>query len=205
MTKEYSPDRTIFIDMDGVMAGFDTEVIKHLQVSYPEFIADRTRDQFYISDTYPEYAQQIRSIYSQEGFFLSLPLIDGVLEGWQRLLDAGWQPRVLSAPLRSNITCEQEKRQWLVREINPHFGPEISRDAIIINEKYLHNGVALIDDRGVIEGVDEATWSHVVIDYPHNKSTETDLRLYGMADPRLEEVMVMAHDRYIRSLGARAL
>ena len=205
MSERYRPDRTVFVDMDGVIAGFDAEAIRRVTLIAPGFKADRPRDHFYIADDYPEHASHFRAVSAERGFFSSFPLIDGAVEGWQRILDHGYQPRILSSPLRANVTSEEEKRQWLDQQLGPIYGDHIARDAIITKDKHLHDGIALIDDRGVIPHAKEATWSHIVMHYPHNEAIDTDLRLQNWYDERLEELMDVARERYLRQMGARAL
>ena len=191
--------------MDGVIAGFDAEVISRMKARYPVFKGDRDRNNFYIADDYPEYSHEIREVCAEEGFFESLPVIEGACDAWQRIIDQGWQPRVLSSPLRSNPTCEREKRLWLVKHFDAVFGSHVSADAIIAKDKHSYDGIALLDDRGEVPYANQAHWSHIVLHYPHNETIDTDLRLYGIDDPRLEEVLEIAHERYVRLLGARAL
>jgi 5'-nucleotidase len=203
--KNYIPELTVFLDMDGVLAGFESEAIRRVKEIKPEFIGDLPRSNFYLADDYPEYSEVIRSVCAEPGFFDALPVLPGAKEGWQRLLEEGWQPRILSSPLRSNPTSESDKRKWLKREFDSEFGPHVSKDAIITKHKHEHDGVALLDDRGVIPHADQASWKHIVMHYPHNEAIDTDLRLSGMDDPRLEEMVVIAHQRYMRALGSRAI
>lgn len=205
MSERYQPDKTVFVDMDGVIAGFDAEAIRRVKLIAPELKADRPRANFYIADDYPEHARHFRAVSAEAGFFRSFPLMDGAVEGWQRILDHGYQPRILSSPLRTNVTSEEEKREWLDRHFGPIYGEHIARDAIITKDKHLHDGIALIDDRGAIPHADEASWSHIVMHYPHNEAVDTDLRLQNWYDERLEELIDAARERYLRKMGARAL
>ena len=205
MAERYIPEKTVYVDMDNVIAGFDEEIISRMKSRYAAFKGDRSRDNFYIADDYPEHSSEIKEVYVEAGFFKSLPVLEGALEGWQRMIDRGWQPRVLSSPLSAHPACEIEKRHWLTEHFDGVFGNHVSEDAVITKNKHLYNGIALLDDRGVVPNTALATWSHVVMHYPHNEAVDTDLRLHGMTDARLEEVLEITHERYVRSLGSRAL
>ncbi len=201
----YEPALTAYVDMDGVVAGFDEGAIRRLCELYPSFQADSERRNFYLADDYPSHAAEIRAVCAEEGFFGSLPVIDGALEGWQRMLDQGYQPRILSAPLRSNMWSEPEKRLWLTESFDPIFGSHVSEDAIVDKHKYKYEGFALLDDRPVVEGHEQATWSHVLVDQEYNRAVDTDLRLRDLVDPRLEEVLEAARGRYLRKMARMAL
>ena len=201
----YEPERTVYVDMDGVIAGFEAEAIRRVQLLHPTFIADRPRTNFYLADDYPEYDDAIRAVCAEEGFFKALPVIEDALEGWQRMIDLGYSPRVLSAPLRSNPTSEIDKVSWLRTHFDQEFGGHVSRDAIFDKAKYKYDGMALFDDRPDIPGTEVASWSHVVMHYEHNAHMDTDLRLKNMQDPKFERVLDIASDRYQRKMARQAL
>ena len=172
--------------MDGVLADFDAGVLKEL----PSEIERPVRKNFHLVDDYPRHAAAIECITSQPHFFLNLPLIDGAIAGWQRLLEAGYQPRVCTAPLSRNSQAEQGKLAWLRRNFVPRFGQVVVTDAIIDKQKFRHHGIALIDDRPEVDTNNgQATWRHIVFDRPYNKRSGAALRLRGWEDPRLEEVL----------------
>lgn len=201
----YRPDRTVFVDMDGVLADFDAEAIRRVKAVRPGFEANLPRAHFYLADDYPGYDEEIRVACAEEGFFEDLPVISNAIGGWQSIIDAGFTPRVLSSPLRSNATSERDKRRWLMKHFAPLFGEHVANDAIITKDKHLHDGVALLDDRPEVPHADGARWSHVLITYPHNAMISTDLRINDLGDSRLEEVLNLAVQRYPRGLGAAAL
>ena len=105
MTERFEPAKTVFFDMDGVIAGFEAHAIHRVETMRPGFTADAPRAHFYIADDYPDYSDDFRYVSASPGFFRELPVLDGVFDAWQSTIDAGWQPRILSSPLRSNPTC----------------------------------------------------------------------------------------------------
>jgi len=181
-----STDNVVLVDMDGVLADYDAAVLNQLA---PQ-VERRVRENFYIVEDYPRHAADIEFITSQPDFFLNLPLVDGAIAGWQRLLDAGYRPRVCTAPLTRNSHSVDGKVAWLRRHFVPRFGQTVVSDAIIDREKFRHNGIALIDDRPDVDTNDgQAAWRHIVFDQPYNKRSGAALRIHGWDDPHLEDVL----------------
>lgn len=176
----------VLIDMDGVLADFDGATQAHLQT--PEIgIPLQPRSNFYYRDDYPDttHVDVINKLHASQHFFRNLPPIPGALEGWQRIEELGYTPRICSSPLHTNEWCKSEKLEW----IGQHLGEAAMRDAIIDSRKELYHGIALIDDRPVIKNADQATWQHVVFDATYNHDITTDLRLRGWSDTELEKIL----------------
>lgn len=85
----------VLVDMDGVLADFDAAVLDRL----PPGVARVARTHLYLAEDHPEHLTRVESITSRPDFFLELPLVGHALQGWQRLIDAGYRPRICSAPL----------------------------------------------------------------------------------------------------------
>ena len=179
---------TVLIDMDGVLANFDSEVLNRIQKQYPHIPILSARSNFYIADDYPEHKELVREISDQPGFFESLPLVDSALEGWQRIIDLGYNPRICSSPISSNPNSEREKRLWIEHHFVPFFGSYVVEQAIITKNKHLYEGRALIDDRPEVRDSDKASWKHIVFDQLYNKHIERP-RLYGWRDNKLPELL----------------
>jgi 5'-nucleotidase len=182
---------TVLVDMDGVLADFDAAILKRVAADLPHITPLPTRRNFYIADDYPEHSILIREMSRQPGFFASLPVVHGALEGWRRIIDLGYRPRVCTAPMRSNPACRTEKLAWLTKHFEPDFGPSVARQAIVTKEKHLCAGTALIDDRPEVRRSGEAIWQHIVFDRPYNQGGHR-LRLHGWEDELLEELLKTA-------------
>lgn len=163
-------ERTVLVDMDGVMADFDSAAL----VSIPTETRV-LRSNFYVAHDYEETLRpSIEEVYNSPGFFNTLEPIPGMQEAWQTMIDNGYHPRVASAPLPSNRTAIEDKVKWLDRIMVPEFGPQVVEEAIIDKNKWKYRGLALIDDRpDVPRGINEAQtaeWEHVLFGWAHLSS-----------------------------------
>ena len=187
----------VLIDMDSVLADFDGKVYEILEASYPHIKPNRNRPHFYIHEDYPEgVKEEVRSIARQSGFFKSLGLVKDALIGWQRIIDLGYEPRVCTTPLRSNLTCVEEKYEWLERYFVPVFGKSVVKLAIMTRDKQLQNGIALIDDRPEIESSESAVWQQVIFDRSYNRYVNDRFRICGWLDPNLPEILDKCNELY---------
>lgn len=75
--------REVLVDMDGVLANFDQRLIEILVDEHPEIQLPERRNSFYLKeDVDPRYENIINQITCRPGFFSSLLLIEGALDGW---------------------------------------------------------------------------------------------------------------------------
>jgi 5'-nucleotidase len=186
---------TVLVDMDGVLADFDAEIETRISGRYAHIPLAETRANFYIADDYPEHTALVRALSREQGFFDALPLVDGALEGWQRIIDLGFHPQICSSPIRSNPHSGPEKLQWLARHFVPVFGRYVVEQAIITHEKHLFDGIALVDDRPTLPDERLAVWQHILFDRPYNQGGDK-LRIHGWDDPVLGEQLQKAKELY---------
>ena len=159
--------KTVLVDMDGVMADFDRVALSEVP---QDLIVPRS--QFYVAHDYPEDLRpSIEAVYNSPEFFENLDVIESVHEGWQAMLDNGYSPRVASAPLRSNKNSIEGKIKWLDRVMVPHFGVSVVEEAIIDKKKWKYSALAIIDDNPVINkgmnGTESADWEHILFGWSH--------------------------------------
>lgn len=184
-----SVQKVVLVDMDGVLADFDGATLAYLAEHHSE-IPLSGRHNFYIREDYEDAAHQaiINELHSSQNFFTNLPPIVGALDGWQRLIDLGYEPRVCSSPLSMHQWCEEEKRAWL----RQYFGEDVVRDAYITKHKELCDGIALIDDRPVVKNAEQAPWQHILFDASYNRGETNELRMMGWDDEALSELLARA-------------
>lgn len=194
---------TVLVDMDGVLADFDAGIYSILQREHPDIPIKPGRTNFYIADDYPEEYELVKAISDQPGFFRTLPPITGYLEGWQAIIDLGFNPRICSSPLKTNFSCRAEKLEWLDHHLVPVFGETVITAAILDSNKHEYDGIALIDDKPKVRGSEHAVWRHILFDRPYNQGVQNSLRLVGWNDKRLPELLKQAHLLY-RQLGQTA-
>lgn len=187
-------EKTVLVDMDGVLFDFDEGVEQQLRTAYPEIYASRYTDRpadFYTANNYPErFHDQIWAISNASGFIATLPLIDGALDGWQRILDADLHPRICSTLLPKEFAphCEEEKIAALEEHFVPRFGSWVVESALFTPHKHWAIASVLIDDKNPpIRDSETATWGQLVFDQPYNRTPEAEgyTRLDGWRDPDL--------------------
>ena len=179
---------TVLVDMDGVLADFEEATNNYLAVHHSTIPLVTNRQNFYFRDDYPDPEHQaiIKDFHHSQYFFANLPPTPGALEGWQRLIELGYEPRVCSAPLLTNRWCIDEKLGW----IKKHLGPEAANTAIIDGEKEKYHGIALIDDRPTIHNAHLAPWRHILFTAKYNLHIDTEHRLNGWNDENLKQILV---------------
>lgn len=179
----------VLVDMDGVLADFDGASETFLRQNHPH-IPIAQRKNFYFRDDYTDLAHQaiLNDLHTSQFFFRNLPEIPGAIEGWQRIIDLGYEPRICSSPLSSNEWCEAEKLEW----VEHHLGKEACKTAVITKDKEQVDGIALIDDRPTIKHAEQASWQHVVFHRPYNEHIDTPLRLKDWYDEALPLILERA-------------
>jgi 5'-nucleotidase len=189
MSERIDPYKTVLVDMDNVLAEFHGAVLDSL----PAELSKVAIKNFYIDEDFPTHANHIIDFTSRPEFFHNLHVVEGALEGWQRIIDLGYDPRICSAPLESNPKSIEGKHAWLDRILVPHFGRQVRERAIIDKEKYKYDGLVIIDDRSHMDTNNgQAIWQHVVFDRTYNQDSKAKFRLYGWHDPNLGEILETA-------------
>lgn len=183
----------VYIDMDGVLFDFDGETRARLTERHPEINTSTSHEQFYFRDNYsdPHHQAAIDAIHAEPGFFAALPPIEGSLEGWDRIEQLGFTPKVLSAPLSINEQCVPDKTASLKK----HLGDQAAKTAIFDKNKATYDGLALIDDRPRLSTLG-ATWSRIIFTQPYNEN-EGGHRIHRLTDDELGTILEsLVRERY---------
>ena len=191
-------ERTVLVDSDGVLADFDRRVITTMQSDFPEIPVLQTRQNHIIANDYPSHKELVDSISRKAGFFATLPLIEGAVEGWKRIMELGYEPRVCTGLLAENPTIREDKRRWLEEHFVPEFGYGVVDRLVITSKKHVETGVALIDDNPEVKTFGVAAWQQIVFDKPYNQHSLLP-RLHGWSDISLGQLLHDSREIHLRS------
>lgn len=157
----------ILVDMDGVIVDFERGVFDQFveENGYDSAIPLNERHHFHVKCDYPTKLQpRVEKIYTANGFFAGLPMIDGALAGLLKLSQEN-DVFICTKPLTTNATCASDKYSWVADKIGRNWVQRV----IMTADKTLVHGDYLIDDRPVVEGDFERTWRHVLYSQPYNR------------------------------------
>lgn len=160
-------------DIDGVMADFEQGFWNMWLPKYgslpdcptAESIGPRTT--FYVDDQLPgKWAAKGEKMIHEEGFFRSLPIIEGAVESVALIESLGHDFFFCSKPVHTTW-CWSEKAAWVAE----HFGKSKTRQLMVVKDKTLVKGDILIDDHPepAAKGLMIPAWEHVVYDQPYNQ------------------------------------
>lgn len=159
---------TILVDMDGVLADFDSRFMETWAQKYPNRpkLDQSRRTSFKIVDEFsPEHHDDIRAIFSARGFFRSLPVLPGAVEALRDMQSAGMDVWICSSPLDEYRNCVQEKFEW----VEENLGSSWVNRLILTKNKALIRGDYLIDDNPSLPFADTACWKQFLLDAPYNR------------------------------------
>lgn len=196
------PKPIVLVDMDGVLADIEAPNNDIIRMHFPDIKPIAERGDYYFEDTYRTFQGVSSKIHEENrrpGFFRDFPVISGALEGWQRILGAGYTPRICSSPIENHDTVVTEKREWLAMHFVPVFGEWVLETAIFDRDKSGYDAIALIDDRPAVRNAHQAVWEHILFDQSYNRAVATGLRLMGWYDPKLEDLLAIAHASSLHS------
>lgn len=149
----------VLLDMDGVLVDIENGWLRRWRELYPDrfFLPRDKRTTFYVEDEYPKiFADDIRAIWHEEGFFFNQEPMPGAVEAVQEMWNAGLELWVCSTPTASDFSAK-EKQQWVNK-----FFPALRRRVILTKDKTMVRGDYLIDDKSNITGIYEPEWKHLL-------------------------------------------
>ncbi len=166
----------ILVDMDGVLANFESGFLKLWREKHADkpFIPLEQRTTFYVEDQYPvDLKDLVFETFSSANFFRSLEPIDGGIKAMNELQQMGHEVFICTSPLVSYQNCVLEKYEW----VDAYLGKEWVDTIILTRDKTMVKGDILIDDRPSIEGCDIPSWEHILYDQPYNRTENNKRRL----------------------------
>jgi 5'-nucleotidase len=165
-----TPRPTLLLDMDGPLANFDSAFWElchghgwEMDIDGPaapgvaRFMSDNV--------VRPADRKASRRSVAQSGWFRSLPVVDGAIDGVEDL-NSHFDIWVCTKPLEANPTCRDEKAAWLAEHI-----PWLEKRLIICPQKSLCTGAILLDDAPSLRCMAVADWSPVIFPAPYNGAT----------------------------------
>ncbi len=163
------PDTPIaLVDLDGVFFGMHQRIAEVFHDRHPhlQLLPFEECRSFYIEDDHPEhYGPLLWDIVREPGFFATLPIIEGAVDGIRELSELA-EVFICTAPMNSNPTCMADK----VASVTAALGKEWATRIVIAKDKTLVRGTCLIDDRPRVDGKLTPHWEHWIFDQPYNRS-----------------------------------
>ena len=166
----------ILVDMDGVIADFETGFFNLWCERYPDrpVIALEDRTDYNLTHQYPEEDKTpIFRLITSPGFIRSLPPMPGAADALAEMLVLGLEVFICTSPMKRYKNVVLEKYDW----VNEHLGSTWVERIIMTRDKTLVRADVLIDDRPEVEGVEVPAWEHVFYDQPYNRSVQGKSRL----------------------------
>lgn len=168
-------NKIILVDMDGVIADYEEELIRRWNERNPnkKIELDQDRTEFRTEHNFPEELQkEMREITLEPDFFHSLKPIKGGIDGIKELAKHN-EVFICTSPQTRNEHCMQGKLSF----IKKHLAGDWLRKTIITKDKTLVQADFLIDDNPDIRGVSEPTWEHILYDQPYNRHITNKKRM----------------------------
>lgn len=184
----------ILSDQDGVLSdwgeGWDfhldlEEYVRHTK-RFPRHADQRSFDLRH--GLTERESEVVDAIFNHPGFYATLKPIEGAVEGYRKMVEAGHHVQIATSPWWTNATCLQDKADW----VEKHLGAEARSRMILTSDKTVLRADYLIDDKPNIRGKYDPDWEQIVFTQPYNGEVESRLRLDGWSDIEtvLEQAMV---------------
>ena len=159
----------ILVDMDGVIADFDQELLMRWRERHPDksYVPLEERKTFYVKDSYPEELKPlVAEILLESSFFREMLPMKGAKEALEEMREKGWEVFICTSPLSTYKNCVSEKYEW----VENYLGPSWVKQVILTKDKTIIKGDFLIDDKPLITGVEASPeWEHILYDRPYNR------------------------------------
>ncbi len=176
-------NKIILIDIDNVLAGFNSEVLTELEKVGVEIT--ELKDFYIINNFKKEYKEKIEQIYLEVGFFKRLKPLFNSIQGVRKLEQEGFTVFLCSSLLYKNPTALEDRRGWIVNNL----GEDFLKKTVFASDKTLVKGDYLIDDKPEITGVLEPNWKHIVFRQPYNMMISSNYELRNWENDELNRLI----------------
>src|SRR5512147_86565 len=112
----------ILVDMDGVIADFDQELVIRWRERHPDqpYVPLAERKTFYVKDSYPEELKPlVVEILLESSFFRDMLPMQGAIEALHEMQAMGWEVFICTSPLSTYRNCVLEKHEWVEKFLGP--------------------------------------------------------------------------------------
>lgn len=191
----------ILLDQDGVLADFVKGLYCELKWAlkpemYELLPPINSIPTFYVEDAvntgnqgYDRILKQaIRDVVDNFQLFKHLSAIDNAVHYAHELkIEAakeGISVLICTAPHVENRSCHSDKSEWIMQKL----GKDWAKQALMVRDKTLVQGLVLIDDKPIITGLLTPTWQHVIFDASYNQAS-VGPRIYGWNEQSVATIM----------------
>lgn len=167
-------DLRVLVDMDGVIADFESHLEKVIRENHPDIpcIALQDRTTFYAADQYyqiggDELKKKVSDIINSPGFYRNIPPMENAIDAVKELsgMDGVEIFFCTSHNSGSNYSAS-EKLDWIAE----YFGQDWTKRVILSQDKTLIIGDLLIDDKPNVGGtVRQPSWRQILFNYWNNQ------------------------------------
>ncbi len=165
-----TPKKTIAIDMDGVIADVEPQLIKYYKQLYGITTTLSAIQGLTGAEAFPEDAST-KNILRQPGFFRTLEVMPGAVAAVKKLME-NYEVYIVSAATEFPLSLF-EKIEWL----QEHF-PFISwRNIVMCGDKSIIHTDYLIDDH--CKNLDFSRGKAIMFNAHHNLNQHQHLRVYN--------------------------
>lgn len=174
-------NKTILVDMDGVVADWVQGVYELCSMAAPEldFSALLSQTEWEMRDVLDPLALAVYDrVKTDPRLYSILMPYEGVIDAVFEMESAGHTVFFCSTPSSDNLLSASAKYSW----IGETYGLDFREKTILTHDKTAVRGDYLFDDKPSIHGKFTPEWVQVVVDRPYNTTSVSPLRVSSLAD-----------------------
>ena len=160
----------LLVDQDGVLSHWGNGFSSDPKLEpYPNIPRHEEQRSFNLKEGLTnEEAMVVDHVFNTMSY-RNLQPIDGAVEAYHRMIEAGHHVSIVTSPWWQNPTCLQDKADW----VEEHLGPDARNNMVLSGDKTRVKGDYLIDDKPRITGYyQHPEWKQVLFDQPYNREVD---------------------------------